>query len=225
MNRDTLIFDLDGTLADTAPDLVATLNRIGAPRGLPAVDTKDIGQIVGHGAKAMIRQSFALAEREAEDGEVEAMFDDFLSDYSVHLADKTVLFEQVAETLDALSAKGFILCVCTNKTERFAVRLLEELNTLDRFASLSGGDTFEFRKPDARHLEETAKAAGSSLERSIMIGDSSTDINAAINAGIPSIAVTFGYSDKPVTELDADAIISNYRELPGKIEAIRQRGS
>lgn len=223
MPRDTLIFDLDGTLAHTAPDLVATLNRIGEPYGLAPVSPERIGQIVGHGAKAMIRHSFELSGIEADPALVDDMFKDFLEDYAANLANETDLFEGLETVLDSLSNSGFIFCVCTNKMERFALDLLDRLQVRERFLSITGGDTFAFRKPDPRHLEETVVAAGSGLERAIMIGDSSTDINAALAASIPSIAVRFGYSDKPVDQLGATELISHYQYLPEAVERIRQQ--
>lgn len=222
MTRDTLIFDLDGTLAHTAPDLIATLNRICAPHDLPPVRTQDIGQIVGHGAKAMIRHVFELAGRPVEPPLVDALLAEFLKDYARNLANETRLFEGLEQAMDELEDAGFLFCVCTNKMERFAHDLLERLECHHRFRSITGGDTFQFRKPDPRHLEETVRAAGSRLERSIMIGDSSTDINAAIAAEVPSVAVTFGYSDLPVDTLGANAVINHFRELPQTARTLTQ---
>jgi phosphoglycolate phosphatase len=131
-----------------------------------------------------------------------------------------VLFENVLNAMDALTDKGFSFALCTNKTERMARILLEELGVTKRFKSITGGDTFKFRKPDAKHLSETARLAGHDVSKAIMIGDSAADIDAANNAGIPSVAVTFGYTDTPVEQLGATKIISNYNDLEEQIESI-----
>ncbi|MEM7070007.1 MAG: HAD family hydrolase [Pseudomonadota bacterium] len=213
MDKNLLIFDLDGTLADTAPDLVATLNRITSSFGLQPVEVGQVGQIVGFGAKVMIERAFAINNRELTQAMHDKLFNTFLEDYADNLAVESRLFEGVAETISSLQAQGFIATVCTNKPEAMARELLKELGIFEAFAAITGGDTFPFRKPDARHLEETVKLAGCSLKSAIMIGDSIADINAAKNAGIPSVAVTFGYSDVPVEDLRPDHIISQFSQL------------
>ncbi|MDJ0614846.1 MAG: HAD-IA family hydrolase, partial [Rhizobiaceae bacterium] len=196
-----IIFDLDGTLAHTAPDLIGTLNRITAPHDLKPAKMADVGQIVGHGAKAMIARAFELENKPLNERLHDELFEAFLEDYFQNLANETHLFDGVTDAMDGLSEKGFEFAVCTNKKHSMAVPLLEQLGVSDRFRAVTGGDSFEFRKPDARHLEETAKLAGHEINKAIMIGDSETDINAAKNAGIPSVAVTFGYTNIPASEL------------------------
>ena len=222
MKYSLIIFDLDGTLANTAPDLLGTLNRITKPHDLNQMGMSEFGQIIGHGAKAMIKRAFELSNKPLDEATLETLFEKFLSDYSSNIANETTLFEGVLQAMDTLSAKGFEFALCTNKTESMARLLLEELGVTKRFRSITGGDTFEFRKPDARHLIETANLAGHSISKAIMIGDSATDINAAINAIIPSVAVTFGYSDEPVKSLNSTKIINNFSELPAAIESISQ---
>ena len=169
----------------------------------------------------MIALAFKLAHMPLSQDLHDQIFDDFLKDYSKNLANQTHLFEGLTTVLDELDANGYSFAVCTNKMHGMAVPLLEKLGILHRFLSITGGDSFEFRKPDRRHLEKTAELAGFSLDQAIMIGDSSTDINAAINAGIPSIAVTFGYSDLPVETLGANIIISHFDQLIRAIRAIQ----
>lgn len=222
MKYSLIIFDLDGTLAHTAPDLLGTLNRITKPYDLKQIDMEQFGQIIGHGAKAMITRSFELNNKELDDETLEKLFQEFLADYSVNIANETILFEGVLNAMDTLETKGYKFALCTNKTESMARLLLSELGVTDRFLSITGGDTFDFKKPDARHLEETAKLAGFDISQAIMIGDSATDINAALNAKIPSVAVTFGYSDLPVKDLNATKIINHFRDLPQSIESISQ---
>jgi phosphoglycolate phosphatase len=220
MKYKLIIFDLDGTLANTAPDLLGTLNRITKDYELSPLGMEQFGQIIGHGAKAMIKRAFEINERPLEDATLETLFDEFLKDYASNIANETTLFEGVLDAMDLLKSKGYHFALCTNKTESMARLLLEELGVTQRFKSITGGDTFEFRKPDARHLQETAKLAGFEVSNAIMIGDSATDINAAINAKIPSVAVTFGYSDLPIKALGATKIINHFSQLPDVIESI-----
>ncbi len=220
MKRPTLIFDLDGTLAHTAPDLIATLNRICKPYDLPPVGLADVGQIVGHGAMAMLERVFAINGKSLDPSMKEPLFQAFLIDYSNNIARFSHMFEGIEELLPHLVQDGHTLCVCTNKREDMARKLLIEFDLMQHFSSVTGGDSFKFRKPDPRHLCETVELAGGSMENAIMIGDSSTDINAAKNAGIPSIAVTFGYSDVPVKTLGAECVISTFHDLKAAISEI-----
>ncbi len=222
MKHNLIIFDLDGTLANTAPDLLGTLNRITKPYDLSEMGTNEFGQIIGHGAKAMIKRAFELNDKPLDEETLEALFESFLVDYSANIANETTLFEDVLAAMDKLANKGFEFALCTNKTEAMARLLLEELGVTAQFKSITGGDTFEFRKPDARHLIKTAELAGHDISKAIMIGDSATDINAAINAKMSSVAVTFGYSDEPIESLGATRIINHFSELPTAIESISQ---
>ena len=220
MKYKLIIFDLDGTLANTAPDLLGTLNRITSSYELSPLGMDQFGQIIGHGAKAMINRAFEINNRNLGEEELEFLLQEFLTDYAANIANETVLFDGVLEAMDRLEAKSYSFALCTNKTESMARLLLEELQVTRRFQSITGGDTFDFRKPDARHLEETARLAGFDITNSIMIGDSATDINAAQNANIPSVAVTFGYSDIPIKELGATEVINDFSQLPDAIESV-----
>lgn len=220
MQHDLIIFDLDGTLAHTAPDLIGTLNRITADYNLEPISLEQFGKIIGHGAKAMITRSFECNNREIDEKTLEKLLQDFLDDYAQNIANETVLFENVLDAMDIIAENGFSFALCTNKTESMARLLLDKLDVSKRFKSITGGDTFDFRKPDARHLQETARLAGHTLEKAIMIGDSATDIDAAKNAGIASVAVTFGYTETPAHELGASKVISHFNELPAAIESI-----
>lgn len=222
MKHSLIIFDLDGTLANTAPDLLGTLNRITKPYDLSEMGMNEFGQIIGHGAKAMIKRAFNLNDKPLDVETLEALFESFLVDYSANIANETTLFEGVLAAMDKLANKSFEFALCTNKTEAMARLLLEELGVTAHFKSITGGDTFEFRKPDARHLIKTAELAGHDISKAIMIGDSATDINAALNAKISSVAVTFGYSDEPIESLGATRIINHFSELPTAIESISQ---
>lgn len=224
MENTTLIFDLDGTLANTAPDLIGTLNRITEPHGLPSVSLDQVGQIVGHGARAMIERAFTTNSIPLSADLHDTLFSEFLEDYSANIANETHLFDGVLEAMKALQSEGCDFALCTNKLESLARELLTELEVTSWFSAVSGGDTFAFRKPDPRHLEETVRLMGSNIQNAVMIGDSPADIDAANNAGIASVAVTFGYSDKPVEELGATEIIGHFDELQAAISRIRNSG-
>ncbi len=218
-----IIFDLDGTLAHTAPDLLATLNRITEPHGIAPMGISHLGQIIGHGAKAMIASAFELEKVALNEELHNELFEAFLVDYFNNLVNETRLFDGVLDAMDRLENAGFEFAVCTNKKHSMAVPLLDQLGVSDRFKAITGGDSFDFRKPDARHLEKTAQLAGHQLEHAIMIGDSETDINAAINAKIPSVAVTFGYTTVPAAQLGATHVIDHFSELPNAITKITKQ--
>jgi phosphoglycolate phosphatase len=215
-----LVFDLDGTLADTILDLIPVLNRVTATQGLEAIPIADVGHVVGHGARAMIERAFAYHNRTLDEAIHEKLFTDFLTDYEENIAANTVIFEGAMDVLDALEAQGWKFAVCTNKPEKLAVKLLQELGVAHRFAAVTGGDTYPYRKPDPRHLTNTIEKAGGNRERAVMIGDSRTDIDTAKAAGIPVVAVDFGYTDVPVRLLGPDVVISHFSELPKAVDTI-----
>jgi phosphoglycolate phosphatase len=215
-----LVFDLDGTLADTMRDLIPVLNRTTAPEGLGEIPLSDVGHVVGQGARAMIEKAFAYHGRQLEPALHDRLFEEFLVDYEANIAANTVLFEGAEEALDHFAAQGWLLGVCTNKPEKLAVKLLDELGVLTRFAAVTGGDTYPYRKPDPRHLTGTIELAGADPLRAIMVGDSRTDIDTARQAGIPVVAVDFGYTDIPVQELSPDRVISHFDRLREAVESL-----
>ena len=223
MAQHILVFDLDGTLADTNRDLLPVLNRTIALQGLAPVLREDVGHVFGQGAKAMIEHAFRLQGAEPAPDELSRLFDRFLEDYEANIAVETVLFDHVLDCLNAAQSVGWVLAVCTNKMEHLANKLLVALGIGGRFAAVSGGNTFAFRKPDPRHLLETVEMAGGGP--AIMVGDSGTDIVTARAAGLPVVAVDFGYSDRPVYEYGPDRVISSFRDLPAALNAIAVRGA
>jgi phosphoglycolate phosphatase len=220
MAAPTLIFDLDGTLIDTAPDLVETLNLIFAREGLPPLPYETARNLVGGGAKAMIMRGIEAAGRILPSTKLEQLFADFIAYYSEHLADRSRPFPGLTDALDILAARGSRFAVCTNKLERLSVLLLSQLGLADRFAAICGQDTFDIQKPDPEILRRTVAAAGGMLQHAVMIGDSITDIRTARSAGIPIVAVDFGYSERPIADFGPDRIISHFSELPASIAAI-----
>jgi phosphoglycolate phosphatase len=214
MNGATIVFDLDGTLIDTAPDLIDTLNIVFAREGLPPVPYETARTLIGGGARAMIVRGLEAEGRTVVPAELERLFQDFLAHYSEHIADRSRPFPGLTDALDALAANGSRLAVCTNKLEHLSVLLLKQLGLAHRFAVICGQDTFGVQKPDPEVLRRTIAAAGGTLRNAIMIGDSLTDIRTARAADVPVIAVDFGYTDRPVSELGPDRIISRFTDLP-----------
>jgi phosphoglycolate phosphatase len=209
----TIVYDLDGTLADTAEDLVATLNHLLGREGLAPLPVESAGSLLGAGARALIVRGFAAAGRSLDPQEIEALFADYLTYYSAHIADRTRLYPGVEEALTVFARAGWRQAVCTNKIESLAKLLITKLGIAERFAFICGQDTFGIAKPDPRPLLETIAASGGSGKRAIMVGDSETDIKTARAAGTPVIAVDFGYSDTPVRDLGPDRVISHFDEL------------
>lgn len=213
MTSPLAIFDLDGTLVDTAADLVSSLNHTIATAGLAPVTYNDLTHLVGQGARVMIKRAFALRETELPDSEVEPLYERFIVHYKHEMPGDSRPYPGVVDVLENLSAAGVTLAVCTNKTEVLALPLLEKLGLTKYFAAITCGDTFEFRKPDARHILGTIEKAGGDPLRSVMVGDSINDILAAKNADVPSIGVTFGYTDVPMSDLNPTVIIDDYKTL------------
>lgn len=213
MHKATIVFDLDGTLVDTAPDLVTSLNATIALRGLAPVTYEDLTHLVGQGARMMLARAFDLRGAALTENDLDVLQAEFVRHYRAGMPGASRPYPGIVEALERLRDAGHTLSVCTNKLEELALPLLQGLGLAHHFAAITGGNTFEFRKPDPRHIVETAKRAGGPTDRIIMIGDSINDIAAARNGGIPSIAVTFGYSDIPVTDLGATAIIDDFALL------------
>ena len=209
----TLVFDLDGTLAETAPDLIDALNHVLAFDGIEAVPVEAARSLLGAGGRALIQRGYARAGRELSTQKLDGLFVKFLDFYNDHIADKSTLFPGVRECLDRCKAEGWRLAVCTNKMEFSSKLLLGKLGALDDFAFVCGQDTFGVAKPDPKPLIETVARSGGRLERAVMVGDSVTDIKTARAAGMPVVAVDFGYTDVPVTELGPDRVISHFDVL------------
>lgn len=211
------VFDLDGTLADTAGDLMASLDYVLIREGYAATPLENARALLGAGARALILRGLAAQGISIPDEKVEEMFQLFLTHYESRIADDSRLYPGVIEALDALAARGDIFAVCTNKIERPAKLLLEKLGVAGRFAFICGQDTFGVAKPDPLPLLRTIQEAGGEITRTLMIGDSKTDIATARAAGIPVIAVDFGYTDRPIEEFSPDRVISHFDELPAAV--------
>jgi phosphoglycolate phosphatase len=218
----TIVFDLDGTLIDTAPDLVATLNVILTREGLSPLPYDIARNLVGGGAKSMIARGLEAGGRPCPPSRLEELFADFIAHYSEHLTERSQPFPGVTDALNALSGRGYQFAVCTNKIERLSTNLLKHHGLAGRFVAICGPDTFGIEKPDPEILRRTVTKAGGTLEQAIMIGDSIIDIHTARAAGIPVIAVDFGYSERPVTDFGPDRTISSFAQLPMSVAAVAQ---
>jgi len=225
MTHPLLVFDLDGTLAETAGDLMGTLNVILEREGLEPVPLESARTMLGAGGKALIARGFARAGRALAADKHQLLFADFLAHYNAHIADNSWLFPGVVAALDRCAAAGYRLAVCTNKLEHSSNLLLNKLGVAKRFAFICGQDTFGVAKPDPKPLIETIASAGGTLGSAIMVGDSRTDIDTARAAGVPVIAVDFGYTDVAVADLAPDRVISHFDELWDAVGAIHTRAS
>lgn len=208
----TILFDLDGTLVDTAPDLAAAMNHVMAAHDRPPLPVDAVRHLVGHGARALIARGFA-ATGDARPDLVEAAMPLFLQYYAGHIADGSRPFPGVEAALDALAAAGCLLAICTNKPTALAVALIEALGWSSRFAAIVGFDSVPRAKPDAGHVHATLAACGAAAAGAVFVGDSATDLGAARNAGLPILLVSFGFTDTPARELGGDAVIDHYDEL------------
>ncbi|VAW10039.1 Phosphoglycolate phosphatase [hydrothermal vent metagenome] len=219
----TIVFDLDGTLIDTAPDLAATMNELLRRRGRGSLPTSAIRTMVGHGAKAMMEAGMAATGAAAGEAELDDMFAEFIEYYSDNIAVQSQIFPGALAALDRLEAEGYRLAMCTNKMEALSRKLIGSLGLEGRFASLLGGDTLAFRKPDPRHLTETIVQAGGDVGNAILVGDSIADVSAAKAASVPVIGVSFGYTKIPMAELAPDRVIDHFDDLDAAVAEIFAR--
>lgn len=216
----TIVFDLDGTLIDTAPDLIHTLNHILTQEGLPAVPYAHARNLIGGGPRILIERALAAEGRSCATPEIDRLYAAFVAYYAAHIADRSRPFPGLEQTLDDLAAAGHKLAVCTNKLEWLSLKLLKALKLSQRFAAICGPDTFGVQKPNPKVFQQTVLRAGGEPGRAIMIGDSKTDIHTGRAAQVPVIAVDFGYTDVPIANLQPDRIISTFSELPAAISAL-----
>lgn len=218
------IFDLDGTLADTAGDLLAAANEAMAPHGLPMLEPVADRAFAGRGGRAMILRALALAGRPeggaAELALTDAIYPALLDAYEARIARETTLFEGVETCLATLARRGWRIGICTNKPERLAILLLDALGVRDRFAAVLGADTLHVRKPDPLHFTETARRIGAHPARSVMIGDTLTDLTTARRAGVPCVLTGFGFAAEPMADLAPEAVVAHFDELPAVLERL-----
>src|ERR1700755_1604696 len=216
----TLVFDLDGTLVDTAPDLISALNWVLDREGLPPVPLQSARAMIGAGARRLIERGLELEGPAASYEDVTRLTGDFIDHYAAHIADASRPFDGLESALDDLAAHGYRFAVCTNKLEWLSKRLLDQLGLSARFAAICGADTFGVSKPDPAILRQTVAGAGGPLSQAIMVGDAGPDIGVARLAGIPVIGGGIGSSAVPIADLKPDRLVSHMRELPAAVQSL-----
>nr|WP_255720281.1 phosphoglycolate phosphatase [Acuticoccus kalidii] len=202
------VFDLDGTLVDTAPDLVDTCNVVLAARGIATVDPARLRYEIGMGARAMIEGALRINGVTLGADELDRAHEEFLTHYASRIDKLSRPFPELLAALDRLTVENVALAVCTNKAEGLARQLLDALGLSPRFVVVTGGDTFAVKKPDPAHLLQTIALAGGDKDRCVYVGDSRIDRETAAAAGIPMVGLTYGYSDVPMTELAPERLLA-----------------
>ena len=215
-----VVFDLDGTLVDTAPDLISALNHVLEREGLPAVPAQSARTMIGAGARKLIERGLEIEGRAIGVADIDRLTRDFIDYYAAHIADASRPFDGLEAALDELQAQGYRFAVCTNKLEWLSKRLLDVLGLSPRFSAICGADTFGVAKPDPAILQQTVARAGATLSGAIMVGDAGPDVGVARRAGIPVIGVEFGYTDVPIAELRPDRLIGHFSDLPAAVGSL-----
>jgi phosphoglycolate phosphatase len=223
MRDTTLVFDLDGTLIDTAPDLINAANYALMSRGIEPVAPEVLRPEISFGGRHIIASGMRYRGVAYTEAELDQMLKTFLVYYTDNIAVESKPFQGLSEALAACEAEGATLAVCTNKLESLSRALLEAVGLMPRFRALAGRDTFPVCKPNPEHLFGAIRLAGGNPKRAVMVGDSEVDIGTAKAAGIPVIGVTFGYTHIPVPDLNPDAVINDYSEFRPALDAILAR--
>ena len=218
---DAVVFDLDGTLVDTAPDLHAHLNALLAELGRPGLALAEIRPLIGDGARALLQRGLAASGGLPAGADLEALFLEFVTRYTAQPVRFGAVYEDVAAVLDALQAEGARLGVCTNKPQVPSERVLAALGLERYFPVVIGGDRLAVRKPDPGHLRAVLERLGARPARAVMVGDSATDLLTARAAGVACVLVSFGYTPVPAAELGADRVIDRMAALPDALAALR----
>jgi phosphoglycolate phosphatase len=216
----TVVFDLDGTLVDTAPDLINALNFVLVREGMPAIPLSSARNMIGAGARRMLERGIEADGRAVSVADIDRMTKDFVDHYADHIAEASRPFEGLEAALDDLAGRGYQFAVCTNKLEWLSKKLLDELGLSARFSAICGADTFGISKPDPTILQQTVARAGGELSSTIMVGDAGPDIGVARRAGVPVIGVEFGYTDVPIADLKPDRLIGHMRDLRQAVESL-----
>jgi phosphoglycolate phosphatase len=221
MSQAMILFDLDGTLADTNRDLHATMNYILNQYGCDRVETDQVRHMIGGGARMILKRGFDENKFEISDSELDIATERFVDYYDKHIDDETVLFNNVENILKAAKRDAIKMAVVTNKREGLAAKLLFRLNIHHYFDVLIGGDTLPERKPNPLPILEAIKRLGGTAKNAIMIGDSEADTASAMKANVSCICVSFGYRRVTLEELNADSIIDDFAQLPQAMATLK----
>ena len=217
---DTVIYDLDGTLIDSAKDMQMAVSHVLADHGLPAVTEDDVRNYMGQGSKVTMGKAFAKFGRKLDDAALSAMTREFVRYYEADPVSHTSAFAGVPEVVARFARLGLRQGVCTNKFERPSRMILEHLKLMPPISDVAGADTFPVRKPDPKHILMLVERMGGLPDRTVMVGDSIHDVEAAHGAGLPAVLVSWGYTDKPASELGAEAVIQKFDGLPEALQRI-----
>ena len=217
---ETIVFDLDGTLVDTAPDLTAALNAVMRSIGRAEVPLADVRHMVGRGARYLIERAMEATGAPAREDQIGDLFDAFIDHYDANIAAQSRPFERAVSVSQSLAARGHKLGICTNKPEALALKLMGELGLRDLFPVILGADSRPYKKPDPRHLFDTISSLGGSAASAVLIGDSETDVKTARAAKLPVVVVSFGYTEIPPADLGADAVIDHFDALVEALERL-----
>lgn len=215
-----ILFDLDGTLIDTAPDLAGAMNAVLTRHGRGELPVGEVRHLVGEGARKLLARGWEETGRPASEDELDYLYDAFLEHYLENVALHSQPFDGFDEMLDELRGHGARFAICTNKPEAPTLRLLDELGLTDHFETVIGGDTLAHAKPHPMPLIEAINRLGGVAEEAVMIGDSITDIAAARAACLPVVALSHGYSTQPIAKLGADRLVDHLAEVPGAIASL-----
>jgi len=215
-----VVFDLDGTLVDTAPDLTAALNAVMIREGRPAVPLDEVRHMVGRGARVLIERAMAASGLPAEARQTKTLVEHFLEYYDANIAVTSKPFEGAELCVRRLAARGHKIGICTNKPEALSLKLMSALNLRDLFPVILGADSRPYRKPDPRHLLDTIAELGGQPNSAVLIGDSETDVATARAANVPVVLVSFGYTETPVHQLGGDIVIDHFDALEAALRAV-----
>ena len=215
---DSIVFDLDGTLIDSLPDVLASLNLLLAAEKRRPLRIQELHNLVGRGVYPMIEGAYSMTGKAiTSPSELENAVHCYINNYKTNPVEHTVVFPNVIETLGSLKKDGFCMGICTNKPYEMTLLVLEGLGIDVFFDGVTGGDNLPFNKPDPRHILTTLEKMKSEAHRAVMVGDSWVDVKAGHNAGLPVIAVNYGYSERPMESLNADRVIDDFALLPQRI--------
>lgn len=215
-----VLFDLDGTLAESLPDIAASLNDLMAERGWPVFPEEEIRLMVGGGVPKLIERALKAQDRPHGADDIAPLIPRFMELYTPRAAKLSFLFPGVRELLEAFKAQGVALGVVTNKPEGVSRSMLESFGIADLLGAVVGGDTLPVKKPDAAPINAALETLGVGADQAIMIGDSGVDVAASRAAGIKVVLVSFGYTQTPAADLDADAVIDSFDEIPDVLEML-----